>query len=154
MSGALYWNDFLSVSKKCGFLDPRLVEDSPITVSNPRLEILIGHIKFFSATYRLFKLEDLEPSCEDYGQAVIYKGTIPHFPNHFDLDAHHHIETGKVFPVCTNTLSMLKNTRFQKHFEFINLDSKTHYGIFEGCGTSIPFKDSKTTAPAKMGGCC
>lgn len=27
ISGALYWNDFLNLSKKCGFTDPRLVKD-------------------------------------------------------------------------------------------------------------------------------
>ena len=32
--------------------------------------------RFFSATYRLFKLDGLEPQCEDYGQAVSYRGTI------------------------------------------------------------------------------
>jgi arsenite methyltransferase len=40
----------------------------------------VGHIKFFSVTCRLFKHPDLEASCEDYGEAVIYKGTISTTP--------------------------------------------------------------------------
>lgn len=126
LSGALYWNDFLCISKKCGFTDPRLVKDSPITISNVALEKLVNHIKFFSATYRLFKLERLESSCEDYGQAVIYQGTIPEFPHFIDLDANHHFETGKVVPVCFNSYLMLAKTRFNKHFKFINEDASTH----------------------------
>ena len=27
LSGALYWGDFLSIARKVGFADPRLVED-------------------------------------------------------------------------------------------------------------------------------
>lgn len=38
---------------------------------------IAGNIKFHSATYRLFKLGGLEGDCEDYGQAVCYRGTIP-----------------------------------------------------------------------------
>mmetsp|Transcript_20198 Transcript_20198/g.28771 ORF Transcript_20198/g.28771 Transcript_20198/m.28771 type:complete len:269 (+) Transcript_20198:58-864(+) len=38
ISGALYWNDFHNLSKKSGFLDPRLVEDSLITIQNKAME--------------------------------------------------------------------------------------------------------------------
>jgi arsenite methyltransferase len=57
---------------------------------------MLGPIRFFSATYRLFKISSLESDCEDYGQAVKYKGTITAAPFVFSLDAHHHIEKGKV----------------------------------------------------------
>ena len=153
LSGALYWNDFVNLAKACGFVDPRLVEDRPLTIDNPAIEAKIGHIDFFSATYRLFKIDDLEPACEDYGQAVIYKGTIPHCPNNFLLDKHHLIETGKVFPVCGNTYRMLNETRFKDHFEFIG-NWNTHYGIFEGCGSSLPFDRIAAETSANSGGCC
>lgn len=152
ISGALYWNDFHNLAKKCGFLDPRLVSDSPITVNNPELEAKCGRIKFYSATYRLFKLDDLESHCEQYGQAVIYKGTVERLPDAFDLDGHHTIEKGMVFPVCGNTWKMLHDTRFKRHFDFIgNFD--THYGIFDGCGTMIPFESAKAGGGGG-GGCC
>ena len=76
LGGALYWNDFLPMAKQAGFLDPRLVTSRPIDVENEAMRAKLGQAKFFSATYRLFKLDGLEPACEDYGQAVIYKGTI------------------------------------------------------------------------------
>lgn len=119
LSGALYWNDFLRLAKKSGFMDPRLVSDRRITLDNERIEQKIGHIRFYSATYRLFKIEGLEDACEDYGQAVIYKGTVEHMPEAFELDAHHRIEQGKVFPVCGNTWRMLHDSRFKPHFEYI-----------------------------------
>lgn len=153
LSGALYWNDFVNLAKSCGFNDPRLVSDRPLTIDNPAIEEKIGHIDFFSATYRLFKIDDLEPACEDYGQAVVYKGTIPHQPKQFLLDKHHLIETGKMFPVCGNTYRMLKESRFADHFEFYGTWDK-HFGIFEGCGTSLPFDAVSTSNDSSSGGCC
>ena len=151
LSGALYWNDFLALSKKSGFYDPRLVEDRPLAITDSGLAELIGPIKFHSATYRLFKLAELEPDCEDYGQAVIYRGTIENSPHFFRLDKHHHMETGRVFPVCGNSWRMLKNTRFAEHFEFIG-NFHNHYGVFEGCGSGLPFGDSQSGRD--LNSCC
>ena len=154
LSGALYWNDFHNLAKKAGFADPRLVEDRPLGIDNAAIERKIGHISFFSATYRLFKLDQLEPACEDYGQAVIYKGTIDNAEKAVLLDKHHWIEAGRVFPVCGNTYNMLRETRFAPHFEFIgNWD--THFGIFEGCGTLLPYDESVSEgSDVSGGGCC
>jgi SAM-dependent methyltransferase len=153
LGGAIYWNDFLPTAKEAGFLDPRLVTSRPIAVENAAMQAKLGQAKFFSATYRLFKLEGLEPACEDYGQAVVYKGTVQEQPDGFALDGHHLIERGKVFPVCGNTWRMLADTRFAPHFEFIG-DFATHYGIFPGCGTSIPFATSAAPAAKSGSGCC
>jgi len=138
LGGALYWNDLLRIARAAGFTDPRLVTDEPIEVRNPRLAARVGNIRFFSATYRLFKLEGLETACEDYGQAVAYRGTAAHHPHALLLDKHHRFEARKVVPVCGNTYRMLHDTRFAPHFDFYG-DTTTHYGIFEGCGTPLPF---------------
>lgn len=151
LSGAFYWNDFEAVAKRVGFFDPRLVEDSPITIDNPALEEKMAGIDCYSATYRLFKLDGLEHACEDYGQAVRYKGTLPNAARGMRLDKHHVIETGKVFPVCGNTYRMLSETRLAEHFEFFG-DWSTHYGVFEGCGTVLPF-DSVSTSDDSAA-CC
>ena len=57
LGGALYWNDFVPMAKRAGFLDPRLVTSRPIEVTNEVLRRKLGQAQFFSATYRLFKLE-------------------------------------------------------------------------------------------------
>lgn len=138
LSGALYWNDFLTFSKRAGFTDPRTVESHPITVENQDLQELLGNIKFFSVTYRLFKVEGLEKDCEDYGQAIAYKGGIPNVGESFHLDDHHEFPIGKVMPVCGNTYKMIHDTRYRDHFDFYGTWD-THYGIFEGCGAAMPF---------------
>lgn len=114
----------------------------------------MGNIGFFSATYRLFKLPELERDWEDYGDAVIYKGTVPSSPEAFTLDRHHTMDTGRVHPVCRNTLHMLMGTRFASHFEKVG-DGKTHFGLFPGCGKQIPFSSAGgKTPPAAKAGCC
>ena len=88
LGGALYWNDFHQLAKRAGFHDPRLVTDRPLGVTDPVLAAKVGAAKFFSATYRLFKIDALETHCEDYGQALIYRGGIQHAPDTFMLDQH------------------------------------------------------------------
>lgn len=150
LGGALYWNDFLRLARDSNFDDPRLVTDRPIDLTDSRLVERIGAARFFSATYRLFKIDDLEPACEDYGQAVIYRGTVANCADQFVLDKHHAIETGKVFPVCGNTWRMLHETRFKEHFEFIG-DFRRHYGLFPGCGGELPFSATRAQDAAP---CC
>lgn len=150
LGGALYWNDFLRLASASGFPDARLVEDRPLDITDAKLSESVGALQFYSATYRLFKLDELESDCEDYGQAVIYRGTVPQQPQHFVLDKHHTIETGRTFAVCANTWRMLHDSRFAQHFEFLG-DFSRHYGLFDGCGTSSPFD---VTASTRDGGAC
>jgi arsenite methyltransferase len=160
LSGALYWNDFENMAVRAGFDDPRLVEDAPITIANATVQATIDDsgnagVQFYSATYRLWKLPDvLEPACEDYGQAVVYKGTIPRAASKWKLDKGHIFEAGRMFPVCGNTWNMLTTSPLKDHFHFYG-DFTKHYGIFEGCGSSLPY-DSGTgnRAISSAGGCC
>lgn len=151
ISGAMYWNDFLRTAKKVGFTDPRAMENKPVTVENEELENLLGDIQFFSVTYRLWKIEGLESDCEDFGQAVAYKGTVEESAHSLKLDDHHVFPKGKIMSVCGNTYKMLHDTRFKDHFDFYG-SWDTHYGIFEGCGGQMPF--SSSTNDASAGACC
>lgn len=152
LGGALYWNDFLNMAKRAGFADPRLVTDRPLAINNDDLREKLSPAQFHSATYRLFKIDSLEPACEDYGQAVVYKGGLAQSEKSFTLDNHHIIEQGRVFAVCGNTFRMLNESRFAPWFEFIG-DWSTHYGIFPGCGTTTPF-GQESDEIASSGGCC
>ncbi len=153
LSGALYWNDFQHLAQKCGFTDPRLVEDRPLGIDNPDIEAKIGHINFYSATYRLFKLTDLDQSCEDYGQAICYKGGIDDHVMAFTLDKHHTFAKGAVVPVCDNTYRMLHESRFQVYFDFYG-NTKTHFGLFQGCGENIPFDTTLIAETGDNNSCC
>jgi len=155
LGGALYWNDFLSLARQVGFTDPRLVSDRAIEIEDERLSDAVRDVRFFSATWRLFKLPTLEAACEDYGQAVAYRGTVAHHPDSFVLDNHHTMHTGRVFPVCGNTFDMLHESRLAPHFDFIG-DRSRHFGIFPDCGTSIPFGSANAgdSSASLSGACC
>lgn len=149
LSGALYWNDFLGLAKAAGFGDPRLVTRRSLSIENPELEARVAPLQFLSATYRLFKLEGLEPGREDYRQIVVYKGSVPHAPDAFELDEAYLFETGQPIAVCGNTWRTLRQSRFADHFEFQG-DFATHDGIFNGRAGDNPFSG----LPGKASSCC
>ena len=162
LSGALYWNDFLRLARRSGFADPRLVSSRPLAITDPELASRTGETHFFSATYRLFNIRELEDACEDHGQAVTYQGTLPGHAHALDLDAHHHFETGRITTVCGNTFRMLQQSRLAPHFAFSG-DFQRHFGLFPGCGGVLPFAtrdaaDAALTAPtaaaASATSCC
>jgi arsenite methyltransferase len=72
----------------------------------------------------------LEDRCEDFGQVAVYKGTLPESPHFFDLDDHHHFETGRPLRVCGNTADMLSTSRYAENFEIWG-DKSTHFGLFD-----------------------
>lgn len=152
LGGALYWNDFHRFAKSAGFSDPRIVTSRELRVEDEQIKAKLYPAKFYSVTYRLFKIDQLEDACEDFGQAVRYKGTLHTSPNGFILDDHHFFEPGKWSSVCGNSYLMLKESRFAEHFEFVG-DFSTHYGIFKDCGLSVPYNsDNKQSAAG--GACC
>ena len=152
LGGALYWNDFLTLARASGFTDPRLVEDRPLDIGDETLRARLGAIRFYSATYRLFRLDGLEPACEDYGQAVAYRGTVPRCEDALVLDKHRRFERGQVTPVCRNTYRMLHETRLRPHFDFLG-GWETHYGLFPG-GGALPFDPASGAGRGGTTACC
>ena len=157
LSGALYWNDFLSLVKSVGFKSPRLVKYNNITIQNEEIEKKIGFAKFVSATFRLFKIPDLDNSDgENYGVKIKYKGTISTCPDSFKLDISRNFQKGKEYSVCRNTYKILNESRFKKHFDFYG-NFETHYGLFPKYSYLIPFLsfqekgEKKITDPSRQG---
>jgi len=152
LSGALYWNDFLKMARQAGFSDVRTVRSRSLAVNNKEIQEKVGDIQFMSTTYRLFKIEGLEEDCEDYGQAVRYRGTIAEHPHFFQLDGGHRFSTGKIYSVCGNTYLMLAATRFNGHFDFWG-DFSSHFGMYPECGT-VPMKAVSVPTASSVGESC
>jgi SAM-dependent methyltransferase len=152
LSGALYWNDFLNIARRAGFSDPRLVVDRPLDVTDEALAALVGDIRFFSATYRLFKLPELEAANEDYGQTARYRGTLPHHPERLVFDKTTVFETGIDVPVGGNTARMLTASRLARHFD-VHGNNDCHAGPFDDGRASgiMPFEVDEKAAAS---GCC
>mmetsp|Transcript_19752 Transcript_19752/g.64214 ORF Transcript_19752/g.64214 Transcript_19752/m.64214 type:complete len:401 (+) Transcript_19752:26-1228(+) len=154
LGGALYLEDFKRLCMSTGFTDPRVVEGHEIEVQDEELKAVVGEAKFYSITYRLFKLPPgrLETLCEDYGQVAVYKGTIEGHPHAYSLDDHHRFEKAKPMLVCGNTASMVGESWLAPHFE-VSGDRSTHFGLFD-CS---PAPVTAAPAPAATGGggsCC
>ncbi len=144
LGGALYWEDFRRILQNLGCPDVRTVKQSPISIDDAEIAAKIGMVKFQSVTVRAFKMA-LEDRCEDYGQIACYQGGIPEHIHAFDLDDHHHFETGRPMRVCGNTADMLSLSRYAPYFK-VQGEKVTHFGLFD-CAPAA----SDTTA---SGACC
>ncbi|MFA5984020.1 MAG: methyltransferase domain-containing protein [Methylococcaceae bacterium] len=129
LGGALYWEDFRRILHELGCPDVRIAKQSPISLDDPEVAAKVGMVRFESITVRAFKMP-LEDRCEDYGQVARYLGTLPEHLHSFDLDDHHHFETGRPLRVCGNTADMISSSRYAPHFEVLG-DKTTHFGIFD-----------------------
>jgi SAM-dependent methyltransferase len=129
LGGALYWEDFRRILQDLGCPDVRKVKQNPISIDDPDVFAKIGMVKFDSVTVRAFKIP-LEDRCEDFGQVAVYLGTIDQHPHSFDLDDHHHFETGRPLRVCGNTADMVAGSRYGDHFQVLG-DKSRHFGLFD-----------------------
>eukprot|EP00894_Picocystis_sp_ML_P004273 jgi/Pico_ML_1/54790/g654.t1 len=157
IAGALYVGDFMDIATSVGFADPRVLSISEVKVTDPVLKDIVGEAKFYSITYRLFKLPGmLETRCEDYGQIAVYKGTIDGYPHAYQLDDHHKFITNKPMLVCGNTAAMVGENGtswLARHFEVVG-DRSVHYGAFD-CKDKVsaaPTHEAPAGPPG--GGCC
>lgn len=157
LGGALYVNDFLGLCKRVGFSDPRVLSVEGIEVHDKELEGVLGGAKFFSITFRLFKLPGLlEDHCEEYGQTAAYMGTIPGQEDAYTLDSDHIFPAGQTIKVCGNTASMVGDSWLGPHFT-ISGDRSVHQGQF-GCDAgNCALNALSVAAMATAGsasGCC
>ena len=146
LGGALYWEDFRRILQDLGCPDVRAVTKNPISLDDSEVFAKIGMVKFQSVTVRAFKMP-LEDRCEDFGQVAVYLGTIDQHPHSFDLDDHHHFETGRPLRVCGNTADMLALSRYGDHFQVLG-DKSRHFGLFD-CSPGPSSEAAQTN-----GACC
>jgi radical SAM/Cys-rich protein len=154
LGGALYANDFVRFAIEAGFVEPRIVSTKEIEITDDEMKKVIGKTKFYSITYRLWKIEDLDSVCEDYGQFAIYKGGIKESELEFQLDANHLFEINRPEHVCKNTADMLSKTRYKEYFEIIG-NSDIHFGEFKGCETlATAYEKELENGNDLLCGCC
>lgn len=146
LGGALYWEDFRRILYNLGCPDVRTVKQNPISLDDPDVAAKIGMVNFRSVTVRAFKLA-LEDRCEDFGQVACYLGSIAEHPHFFELDDHHHFETGRPLRVCGNTADMLAASRYAPHFQVLG-DKSRHFGLFD-CAA-----DTQGASVVNNGSCC
>ncbi|MBI5015106.1 MAG: methyltransferase domain-containing protein [Deltaproteobacteria bacterium] len=129
LGGALYVGDVVRMARRAGFTDPRIVARNPLRLARPDLQARLGGVLFWAVTFRLFKIQELEDGEEDYGQAALYRGTIPGCAHHFLLDSDNAFEAGCSRRVGGNTALIVQTSRFSPHFRLLGSRSR-HFGPF------------------------
>jgi len=151
LSGALYWRDFIRMATDAGLARPRLLDDEELSMTDPDVRRKIGDIRFCSATFRVFSLQDCEPADEDYGLQAVYRGGIPDAPDHWVLDRQTSFAEGVRTPISGNTYRILRQSRFSRYFDLFG-DFSRHFGEFSD-ETPLPLF-AAGTKKVKSGGCC
>jgi len=150
LAGALYWADFLSLARAAGFTDPRLVDARPLAIDDAQVAEKVAPAGFCSATYRLFKVDGLDPGAEDDGQTVTYRGNLSGYPDSWSLDRDRRFPIGHAVAVSTNTYRILRASRFADYFE-VDAGRGAHRGPFPSGSDSNPFRIPMTCTPST---CC
>ena len=129
-----YDQDFRRTMRRAGWDDFRHMSFHAVTVIDEAAAKAAGVGTTYEGRYvRAVKSQVIEDLCEQYGQYATYDGQIPGCPDYFDLDDHHRFFTGEPMSVCSNSCSMVADTRYGAHFK-VDGNLKHHYGAFGKCG--------------------
>lgn len=152
LGGAMYIEDFRRMLSSFGCDDFRVVHEAPIEITDNNVLAKTGVTKFSSITVRAFKM-DLEDRCEDYGQVATYQGGIPESEHYFLLDDHHFFEKDRPMLVCSNTASMVSDSRYGKFFK-VTGDKSKHFGIFDCAPVSAGLSGQDAPDTSVGASCC
>ncbi|KAJ2617597.1 hypothetical protein H4S08_000238 [Coemansia sp. RSA 1365] len=125
IGGALYIKEFEEMAREIGFAHPRVLSISPIAVNDKELQALVGNTKFYSITYRLFKIDEHDATKESNFEAT-YLGTIEGHEDRYELDIDNVFEKGIPETVSRSTAAILSSSWLSGFFtvgETSNSDS-------------------------------
>jgi len=117
LGGAMEESEFLALAQETGFLRPQMVTKKEIEVHDPELRSLLGSARFYSITYRLFKIpEKMRFSCCDK-RVVAYNGSFQGSPSEYKLNSSLTFGAHVNQEVKGDVASILHNTWVSKFFE-------------------------------------
>ncbi len=131
LGGALFIEDFRRMAQQAGFHDPRYVVTRKTPVSEEEAAIF-PDIAFATITCRLINSELTSDHCEDYGEEIVYDGSLPDYPDFFLYDKDIKLLTGQPRHTCDN-ISVLasEGCRYAKVLS-VKGDRSVHYGSIAG----------------------
>ena len=130
LGGALFIEDFRRMALAAGFHAPRYLMTWKTPVSDEEAA-LFPDIAFATITSRLINSELTSDHCEDYGEEIIYDGTLPGFPEFFLFDKDIKFPAGKACHVCDNVSVLAHATRYAKVIS-VKGSRDVHYGDIHG----------------------
>ena len=131
LGGALFVEDFRRIAQGLGFHDPRYVVTRKTPLTDAEASLFPG-IAFATVTCRLLNSELTSDHCEDYGEEVVYDGTLPDYPDFFLFDKDIKFPAGKPCHVCDNVSVLgLGGCRYAKVIT-VKGDRSAHFGDIHG----------------------
>ncbi|KAJ2122936.1 hypothetical protein IW147_002984 [Coemansia sp. RSA 720] len=107
IGGALFTEEFEQMAVDIGFARPRVLSVGHIAINDAELQGLVGEAKFYSITYRLFKVPQADQSMD--GFVAEYQGGIEGYEGEYELDVDHVFVTGKPVQVDAATAAVLSS---------------------------------------------
>ncbi|HIW75819.1 MULTISPECIES: methyltransferase domain-containing protein [Gordonibacter] len=131
LGGALFVEDFRRMAQSLGFHDPRYVITRQTPLTDAEAARFPG-IAFATITCRLLNSELTSDHCEDYGEEIIYDGSLPDYPEFFLFDKDIKFPAGKPCHVCDNVSVLgLEGCRYAKVIT-VKGNREVHYGDIHG----------------------
>ncbi len=131
LAGALFIEDFRRMAQQAGFHDPRYVMTWKTPLSDAE-QAKYPDIAFATITSRLMNSELTSDHCEDYGEEVIYDGSLPDYPDFFLYDKDIRFPANQVCHVCDNVSVLgLEGCRYAQVIT-VQGDRSVHYGDIHG----------------------
>jgi arsenite methyltransferase len=123
--GSLYIEDFRRIMNQIGFKHLSMTNVSRYDEEESKKL----NQKYFSITFRAFKISSLEDKDEDYQIEATYKGGIPDYEEEFEFDINYTFVKDQPISVSRNMAEILRHSRYAKHFEVT--EEGPHQGLFQ-----------------------
>lgn len=131
LGGALFVEDFRRMAQSGGFHDPRYVVTRKTPLTDEEAARFPG-VAFATVTCRLISSELTSDHCEDYGEEIVYDGSLPDYPEFFLFDKDIRFPAGKPCRVCDNVSALgLGGCRYAQVIS-VRGDRSVHYGDIHG----------------------
>ena len=131
LGGALFIEDFRRLAQANGFHDPRYV----MTWKTPLTEVeqaAYPDVAFATITSRLINSELTCDHCEDYGEEIIYDGSLPDYPDFFLFDKDIKFPAGVQCHVCDNVSVLGLGQSRYAHVITVVGSRDQHFGDIHG----------------------
>ncbi|KAJ1860896.1 hypothetical protein LPJ73_001189 [Coemansia sp. RSA 2703] len=154
IGGALFYEEFEQMAEHVGFARPRVLAISHIEIHDAELKQLVGDVKFYSITYRLFKLPKTHIAAEGPSNAT-YLGAIEGHADKYELDIDNNFKTNVPTPVSADTAHIIAHSWISKFFTLkTSIDNTQQPGARSSTGVLMQSAYDEEQKSGGSSGCC
>ncbi|KAJ2500336.1 hypothetical protein GGH96_002833 [Coemansia sp. RSA 1972] len=154
IGGALYTQEFEQMAVDIGFARPRVLSVGHIAINDTELQGLVGGAKFYSITYRLFKVSQVEQTSGSF--VAKYNGGIGGHEDEYELDVDHVFGTGKRVHIDAATAAVLSSAWLNGFFEVEKVETTGLENVASTTSTEVLMDRAYKASSSNSGSssCC